>query len=63
MFQVVQCSTWMPLVLYQEGTYGNTRQSRAGHTRQGRHWEPSLGRPGALISMCRKVGLEGMFSL
>ena len=42
MFQVVKCSTWMPLVLYQEGTYCNPRQSRAGHTRQGRHWEPSL---------------------
>ena len=41
-FQVVQCSTWMPLVFYQEGTCGNPWQSRAGHTRPGRHWEPSL---------------------
>ena len=43
MFQVVQCSTWMPPLLYQEGTYGNPRQSRAGHTREGRHWETYLG--------------------
>ena len=62
-FQAVQWSTWMPLVLYQEGTSGNTWQSRTGHTRPGRHWEPSLGSPDALISMCVKVGLEGRFSL
>ena len=43
MFQVVQRSTWKPLVLYQEITYGNPRQPRAGHTRPGLHWEPSLG--------------------
>ena len=43
MFQVVQRSTWMPLDLYQEVTYGNPRQPRAGHTRPGHHWEPSFG--------------------
>ena len=43
MFHLAQCSTWMPLVLYQDGTYGNPRQSRAGHTRPGLHWEPFLG--------------------
>ena len=63
MFQVVQCSTWMPLVLYQEGTYGNRRQSRAGNNRPGRHWEPSLGSPDALFSICVKMGLERRYSL
>ena len=43
MFQAVQCSTWKHLVLYQEVTYGNPRQPRAGHTRSGSHWEPSEG--------------------
>ena len=43
MFQVVQGSTWKHLVLYQEVTDGNPSQPRAGHTRPGRHWEPSLG--------------------
>ena len=62
-FQVVQCSTWIPLVLYQEGTWGNPWQSRAGHTRPGRYWEPSLGSTDALISMCVKLGLEGTYSL
>ena len=63
MFLVVQCSTWMPLVLYQEGNWGKPWQSRAGHIRPGHHWEPSLGSPDALISMCVKVGLEGWYSL
>ena len=43
MFQAFQHSTWKALVLYQEVTYGNPSQRRAGHTRDGRHWEPSLG--------------------
>ena len=43
MFQAFQCSTWKPLVLYQEVIYGNLSQRRAGHTRAGCHWEPSLG--------------------
>ena len=37
-FQAVQWSTRIPLVLYLEGTWGNTCQSRAGHTKPGRHW-------------------------
>ena len=63
MFLAVQCSTWMPLVLYQEGNWGNPWQSRAGHIRPGHHWEPSLGSPDALISMCMKVRLEVWYSL
>ena len=45
------------------GHLRNTWQSRSGDTRPRRHWEPSLGSPGALISMCVKVGLEGRYTL
>ena len=63
-FQVVQCSTWMPLVLYQEGTCGNHWQSRAGHNRPGSvTGSPPWAAPDSLISMCMKVGLEGRYSL
>ena len=43
MFQVVQHSTWMNLILYQEGTKGNPNQPSPGYSRPGRHFEPSLG--------------------
>ena len=59
MFMAVQYSTWMPLVLYQEGTKGNPRQSRASHTMPSRHWEPSLGSvscPPLLVQECGTVG-------
>ena len=63
MFQVVQHSTWKPLVLYQEITYGNPSQPRAVHTRPVLHWEPSLGSATGLHLHMWGRGLEGRFSL
>ena len=63
MFQEVQCSTWMPLVLYQKGTKvtpGNRELATAGKAATG---SPLWAGPHALIFMCGKVGLEGTFSL
>ena len=54
MFQAVQHSTWMPLVLYQEVTSGNPSQPRAGHSRPGLQWEPSLG-----SASCHHLHVQG----
>ena len=63
MFQEVQCSTWIPLVLYQSApqvTPGNLELATPVVAATG---SPPCAAPFALISMCGKVGLEGRFSL
>ena len=60
MFLVVQCSTWMPLVLYQEVTTGNLELATPGLAATG---SPPWPGPDSLISICVKVGLEGRYSL
>ena len=63
MFQVVQHSTWMNLILYQEGTEGNPNQPRPGHTSPGRHFKPSLGSASCPHIHVQGRGLDGRFSL
>ena len=63
MFQAVQHSTWVHLVLYQEVTSGNPSQPRAGHSRPGLQWEPSLGSTRCHHLHVQGRGLDGRFSL
>ena len=63
MFQAVQCSTWIPLVLYEECTSGNPGNLELPTPVVATTGSPPCAVAFALISMCRKVGLEGRFSL